>query len=77
MLGNSHFYNRTIRKIVVAMGTVLNDIDIVRYTKDGLTAKEKFRVPLSYGAKEKYITRRRNRFMLILYLFSLFFLIYL
>lgn len=57
MLGNAHFYNRTIRKIVVAMGTVLNDIDIVRYTKDGLTAKERFRVPLSYGAKEKYLTR--------------------
>jgi hypothetical protein len=57
MLGNAHFYNRTIRKIVIAMGTVLNDIQLVRYTKDGLTAKEKFKVPLSYGAKEKYIVR--------------------
>jgi hypothetical protein len=57
MLGNAHFYNRTIRKMVIAMGTVLNDIQLVRYTKDGLTAKEKFKVPLSYGAKEKYITR--------------------
>jgi hypothetical protein len=57
MLGNAHFYNRTIRKIVIAMGTVLNDIQLVRYTKDGLTAKEKFKVPLSYGAKEKYLVR--------------------
>lgn len=57
MLGNPHFYNRTIRKIVIAMGTVLNDIQLVRYTKDGLTAKEKFKVPLSYGAKEKYLVR--------------------
>jgi len=57
MLGNAHFYNRTIRKIVVAFGTMFNDIYLVRYTKDGLTAKEKFKVPLNYGAKEKYITR--------------------
>ncbi len=57
MLGNAHFYNRTIRKMVIAMGTVLNDIELVRYTKDGTTAKERFKVPLSYGAKEKYYVR--------------------
>ena len=57
MLGNQHFYNRTIRKIVVAFGTMFNDIYLVRYTKDGLTAKEKFKVPLNYGGKEKYINR--------------------
>ena len=57
MLGNANFYNRTIRKIVVAFGTVFNDIYLVRYTKDGLTAKETIKVPLNWGAKEKYITR--------------------
>jgi hypothetical protein len=57
MLGNATFYNRTIRKIVVAFGTVFNDIYLVRYTKDGLTAKETIKVPLNWGAKEKYITR--------------------
>lgn len=57
MLGNVHFYNRTIRKIVVAFGTVFNDIHIIRYTKDGITAKESFKVPLNWGAKEKYISR--------------------
>ena len=57
MLGNAHFYNRTIRKIVVAFGTVFNDIFLIRYTKNGLTAKETFKVPLNWGAKEKYITR--------------------
>lgn len=56
MLGNSHFYNRTIRKIVVAFGTIFNDIYVVRYTQDGSTSKEKFKVPLNYGPKEKYIT---------------------
>ena len=57
MLGNAPFYNRTIRKIVVAFGTVFNDIYLVRYTKDGLTEKETIKVPLNWGAKEKYVTR--------------------
>ena len=57
MLNNLHFYNRSIRKIVVAFGTIFNDIQLVRYTKDGLTPKEIFKVPLSYGSKEKYLTR--------------------
>ena len=57
MLGNDHFYNRTIRKVVVAFGTMFNDIHVVRYNKAGTTTYEKFKVPLNYGAKEKYITR--------------------
>lgn len=57
MLGNQHFYNRTIRKVVVAFGTLFNDIYLQRYTKDGLTKKEIFRVPLSYGSKERYLTQ--------------------
>lgn len=57
MLGNNHFYNRTIRKIVVAFGTLFNDIVLVRYNKAGTEEFERTRVPLSYGAKEKYITR--------------------
>lgn len=57
MLNNPHFYNRTIRKIVVAFGTMFNDIQLIRYTKDGQTAKEVTKVPLSYGSKEKYIAR--------------------
>jgi FlaG/FlaF family flagellin (archaellin) len=57
MLGNGHFYNRTIRKIVVAFGTLFNDLEIVRYSRDGNTSYERFKVPLSYGPKEKYITR--------------------
>jgi hypothetical protein len=56
MLGNKHFYNRTIRKIVVAFGTMFNDVELVRFDRSG-TPHQKFAVPLSYGAKEKYITR--------------------
>ena len=57
MLGNSHFYNRTIRKVVVGFGTLFNDIQLIRYTRDMATEVERFKVPLSYGAKEKYLTR--------------------
>ena len=57
MLGNEHFYNRTIRKIVVGFGTLFNDIQLIRYTRDMTTEVERFKVPLSYGAKEKYMTR--------------------
>lgn len=57
MLSNSHFYNRTIRKVIVAFGTMFNDIVLVRYNKAGTTEYERTRVPLSYGAKEKYLTR--------------------
>ncbi len=57
MLGNAHFYNRSIRKIVVAFGTLFNDIYLQRYNKSGATSYEKFKVPLSYGSKEKYITK--------------------
>jgi hypothetical protein len=60
MLGNKHFYNRTIRKIVVAFGTLFNDVQMVRYNKAGDTEYEKTRVPLSYAPKEKFITRLQS-----------------
>jgi hypothetical protein len=56
MLGNAHFYNRTIRKVVVAFGTIFKDIEVIRFAKDG-TPQLKMLIPLSYGAKEKYLTR--------------------
>lgn len=56
MLGNAQFYHRTIRKMVVVFGTMFNDIEIVRYTQAGV-AKEKLKVPLSYGPKERYLTQ--------------------
>lgn len=56
MLGNAQFYHRTIRKMVVVFGTMFNDIEIVRYTQAG-APKEKQKVPLSYGPKERYLTQ--------------------
>lgn len=60
MLGNEHFYNRTIRKIVVAFGTMFNDIELVRYNKAGTVEYERTRVPLIYSSKEKFITRLQS-----------------
>jgi hypothetical protein len=57
MLHNAHFYNRTIRKIVVGFGSMFNEIVLTRYSKDGLTAHETTKVPLNYGPKEKYLVR--------------------
>jgi len=57
MLGKEHYYNRTIRKVVTAFGTLFNDIYLIRYNKAGTSAYERLRVPLSYGSKERYLTR--------------------
>jgi hypothetical protein len=55
MLGNPQFYHRTIRKMVVVFGTLFNDIEIVRYTQAGVP-KEKWKVPLSFSPKERFLT---------------------
>lgn len=60
MLGNDHFYNRTIRKIVVSFGTLFNDLVLVRYNKAGTQEYERMRVPLIYSSKEKFITRLQS-----------------
>jgi len=49
------FYNESIRKLVVAFGSLFNDIRL-EHTDSGST-KQFIRVPLSYGAKEKFIRR--------------------
>jgi len=55
MLGNAQFYHRTIRKMVVIFGTLFNDLEIVRYTQAGVP-KEKWKVPLTYAPKERFLT---------------------
>jgi len=54
-----HFYHNTVRKLVVAFGTLFNEIDVKRYNADG-SAKETIRVPLGYGSKEKFLVRLRQ-----------------
>ena len=55
MLGNPQFYHRTIRKMVVVFGTLFNDLEIVRYTQAGVP-KEKWKIPLTYSPKERFLT---------------------
>ena len=47
------FYNGSIRKMVVAFGSLFNKIDIDRTESTGT---KHIRVPISYSSKEKYLT---------------------
>jgi hypothetical protein len=51
------FYNRTIRKMVVAFGTLFNNITMIRYKNDQDEEYERIKVPIIYGPKEKFIER--------------------
>lgn len=51
-----HFYHKTIRKVVVAFGTLFNDIYISRYDDDG-NELERIKVPISYGPQQKFLRR--------------------
>ena len=55
MLGQQ-FYHETIRKVVVAFGTIFNDIHLVRKDNDG-TITQSMKVPLAYGPKQKWLSR--------------------
>jgi hypothetical protein len=49
------FYNESIRKLIVAFGSLFNNIRISSTNSSG---DEQFiKVPLSYGPKEKFIRR--------------------
>lgn len=50
------YYNESIRKIVLTFGSLFESVYVIRYEKDG-SEKERIRVPLSYGSKEKFIWR--------------------
>ena len=47
MLG-SYFYNETIRKTVIAFGTLFNNIRIKKFGTDGKTISQ-LKVPVAYG----------------------------
>jgi hypothetical protein len=57
MFGQPHFYHRIIRKMVVAFGTMFNDITLKRYNKAGTQEIERINVPLMYSQKEKFYQR--------------------
>ena len=51
MLG-TRFYNESFRKVLVAFGTLFNNIAIER--DDGAGDKEIYKIPLSYGPRSKF-----------------------
>jgi hypothetical protein len=57
------FYNRIIRKLVVAFGNLFSNITLVRYNPDN-TEAERFIVPISYAAKELYVQRLQSDYNL-------------
>jgi len=53
------FYNQTIRKVVIAFGTLFNDIHLVRKDASG-TIIQTMKVPLAYGPRQKFLVRLRE-----------------
>ena len=58
MLGQQ-FYHETMRKVVVAFGSIFNNIHLVRKNNDG-TKMQTMKVPLAYGPREKFLARLRE-----------------
>ena len=58
MLGQQ-FYHETIRKVVVAFGSMFNDIHLVRKDNDG-NISQSMKVPLAYGPRQKFLARLRE-----------------
>lgn len=57
MLSNTHFYHRITRKLVVAFGSMFNNLKLYRYNKAGTVEIERVTVPLTYAPKEKFYSR--------------------
>ncbi len=57
MLSGTHFYHRTSRKLIVAFGSIFNNIRLVRYNNEGTIEIERVNVPISYSSKEKFYKR--------------------
>jgi len=58
MLGQQ-FYHETMRKVVVAFGTIFNNINLVRKDNSG-NIVQTMKVPLAYGPREKFLVRLRE-----------------
>ena len=52
----TYFYHQTSRKMVVAFGSLFNTIE-VRRTNSAGSVIDTIKVPLSYGPREKFLTR--------------------
>lgn len=60
MLGH-YWYHAALRKVIIAFGTMFNDIEVHRTTEiAGGEEIKRFVVPLSYSSKEKWLRRLRT-----------------
>jgi hypothetical protein len=59
MIDNTVFYHGTIRKTVVAFGSIFNNIHIERKDDAG-DVVQLMKIPLSYGPKQKFLMRIRQ-----------------
>ena len=50
------YYNKIIRKLVVAFGNLFNDITLIRYDQND-EEQLRVRVPIAYAPKERYLMR--------------------
>jgi hypothetical protein len=50
------FYHASIRKMVIVMGNLFNNIYVRKFNEDG-SERERFKVPISYGPKQKFLAR--------------------
>ena len=55
MLGQQ-FYHETMRNVIVAFGTLFNNIHLVRNNNSG-SVIQTMKVPLAYGPRQKWLTR--------------------
>ena len=55
MLGQ-YFYNESLRKTIIAFGSLFNDIHITRKDSSG-SEVQSMKVPLAYGPKQKFMAR--------------------
>lgn len=57
MLGKPPFYHQTLRRVVIAFGSMFKDIEMIKYHKTTREELERITVPLSYAGKENFLTR--------------------
>jgi hypothetical protein len=57
MLGAKPFYYRTIRRNVIAFGSIFNNIEMIKYAANTTTEISRINVPLTYAGKEDFLTR--------------------
>ena len=57
MLSGQHFYYRTLRRNLIAFGTLFKNIQMFTYAANSISEISRINVPLTYAGKENFLTR--------------------